>query len=136
MIRFWSKVDKRGPDDCWPWLAYTNAGGYGVITIAGKQVLAHRQAYQIARSEEIPQDTCVCHRCDSPGCMNPTHLFLGTHDDNMQDMVQKGRCHTKLSGDQAQGIRLDPRTTRSIDKDYGIHQTMVSRIKRGEAWAS
>ena len=137
MIRFWSKVDKRGPDDCWEWQgALSVTGGYGQIRVAGKTVKAHRLAYELAHDEEIPENMCVCHTCDNRPCMNPLHLFLGSKGDNNRDRHAKGRSHTKLTDDQVQGIRLDTRAQHLIAKDHGIHQTMVSKIKRGDEWAS
>lgn len=90
--RFWSKVDKRGPDECWPWKGVRSSDGYGAFKIKGVFVGAHRVAYAIhARIslEQIPAE--VCHHCDNPPCVNPDHLFLGTHQDNMTDRNKKGR---------------------------------------------
>jgi hypothetical protein len=88
--RFWSKVDKRGPTDCWPWLGKPNIDGYGTITIAKETFGAHCIAYKITRGD-IPKGICVCHTCDNRICCNPEHLFLGSRQDNMQDMMKKGR---------------------------------------------
>lgn len=63
---------------------------YGVFLVNGRSINAHRFAYQIAHGP-VPDDMFVCHRCDNPPCVNPAHLFLGTHVDNMQDMISKGR---------------------------------------------
>jgi hypothetical protein len=93
--RFWSKVDSSaGPDACWPWLAKARAQsgeGYGNFAIRnGKYVHAHRFAWQLTNGP-IPSGLQGCHKCDNPLCCNPRHLFLGTHQDNMDDMHAKGR---------------------------------------------
>ena len=88
--RFWSKVDKK-PSGCWEWLGHRNEKGYGHFAIVGQYPrAAHRVAYRLANGH-FDDSLFVCHRCDNPSCVNPDHLFLGTQQDNMDDMVQKGR---------------------------------------------
>lgn len=91
--RFWRKVIKS--DGCWGWTARTMRAGYGVLDINGTTVGAHRLSWEIHRGA-IPKGMCVCHKCDNPMCSNPEHLFLGTHMDNMRDMVLKGRSASGL----------------------------------------
>lgn len=92
--RLWPKVDTTGGvDSCWEWLAAKKQGGYGKIGIGGKYggwVLAHRVAWELENGQ-IPSGLVVCHKCDNPGCCNPSHLFLGTQPDNLADMRRKGR---------------------------------------------
>ncbi len=87
--RFWIKVVRSGDDECWGWSGTTNKG-YGRINVGGNMVLAHRVAWELT-SGLIPPGMCVLHSCDNPPCVNPNHLFLGTHADNMRDMRAKGR---------------------------------------------
>lgn len=90
--RFWSKVDRRGPDECWPWTAGRHTHGYGVFYLPGKvQVLAHR--YALALEEPPPFDGAhALHSCDNPPCVNPGHLHWGTHQDNMREAAERGRA--------------------------------------------
>lgn len=89
--RFWSKVDRRGPDECWPWTACYSRNGYGWFGVNGKGWVATRMAWFLTHGS--PPDGFVCHRCDNPQCVNPAHLFVGSHTDNMRDAVAKGRMH-------------------------------------------
>ena len=93
--RFWPKVDKHGPDDCWLWTASTDQDGYGLITVrvrVGRHVKkrAHRLAWEWANGRK-PGHNKVCHTCDNPRCVNPAHLWLGTNKQNMEDAKRKGR---------------------------------------------
>ena len=96
--RFWAKVQRRLPDDCWLWTG-ASGEGYGRFKIAGYLYSAHRIAYTLEKGP-IPRGDgyhgfVVMHSCDTPACCNPAHLSVGTNRDNVQDMVAKGRHPSK-----------------------------------------
>lgn len=89
--RFWSKISKDGnPGGCWLWTASTNNDGYGTAWLRKKPFAPHRMSYQMHHGP-IGEGLCVMHSCDTRNCVNPSHLKLGTHQDNMSDMSEKGR---------------------------------------------
>jgi hypothetical protein len=88
--RFWSRVNIKGPDECWPWKAGVFSYGYGAFYFRQKQQKASRVAW-ILKKREIPDGLFVLHKCDNPPCCNSNHHFLGTQLDNMRDMISKNR---------------------------------------------
>lgn len=88
--RFESRIDKSG--DCWIWQGRARQGGYGYLGWCGENERAHRVAWMIAHGP-IPNGLCVCHTCDNPLCVRPSHLWLGTQLENNEDKVRKGRQH-------------------------------------------
>lgn len=89
--RFWTKVRKGQPRECWLWTASENNEGYGRFRLNGKSRSAHVVSWLFAHGDTAGM--CVLHKCDTPLCVNPAHLWLGTHADNMADMAAKGRAY-------------------------------------------
>lgn len=131
---------------CWLWTGATVKGGYGQIKIPLQrhQHRAHRLSFMIHKGA-VPKGKHVCHSCDTPACVNPEHLFLGSSSDNHQDMKAKGRhlfgernAQAKLTEQDVEKIRAmsrDGQTQRSIAQAVGISLMQVNRIVRGLRWA-
>ena len=133
---FWSKVIVNGASDCWPWRAGLTTKGYGNFSLNGIHTHAHRVAYWLAIGE-IPINMFVCHGCDNRKCCNPSHLFLGTDQDNTIDMVQKGRHGmAKLNCVKVKRIRalLTKMTGRNLAKMFNVHEGTIRRIKHRHSW--
>jgi len=133
-VRFWSKVNKT--DTCWEWTGYKDR--YGIFGIEGKNLKAHRVSWEITFGP-VPEGLHVLHKCDNPGCVKPDHLFLGTHTDNMRDMVVKGRGgRAKLTLDEVREIRRIGRSVKSkvIGAQYGLSESQVCAILRNDQWAA
>lgn len=88
--RFWSHVEIKAREECWPWTRATNNKGYGQFSYSYIKVLAHRAAF-LFWNGHLSDELAVCHSCDNPICCNPHHLWEGTKKDNMQDAAKKGR---------------------------------------------
>lgn len=111
---FWSLVDRRDPDECWPWTGNRNGAGYGRFSFAGRRVIASRAAWYFAHGTQ--PTLFVCHSCDNPPCCNPAHLWLGTSFDNLQDMAAKGRSPNQRKTHCKRGHEFTPENTLTKSK--------------------
>ncbi len=141
--RFWAKVDKSAGDDaCWLWTGARYRAGYGSIKIDGVSVYAHRVSFELAFGP-LGELHCL-HKCDTPACVNPSHLFSGTHMLNMIDRDLKGRtCKgeasraAKVSSADVEAIRSaysNGVQQKTLAIQYGITQSHVSRLVAGKRW--
>jgi hypothetical protein len=146
--RFWSKVEKRGPGECWIWTGGLNTSGYGQFQLRRKSVGAHRWMYEHTIGK-IPDGLLVCHTCDNPPCVNPAHLWLGTNGDNMRDSSQKGRRVGLQAGTNNGRAILTPDDVREIRRvytgkygelrtlarRYGVTDTTIASAVKGQTWS-
>ena len=142
--RFWSRVDIRGENECWPWLGFIKENGYGYFSCYKKMRYTHRVAY-ILTYGFFDLSLQVCHSCDNPPCCNPAHLWLGSQKDNIQDCIKKGR--DMFIGERNGGHILSTSSVNkirtllaegyegaSIAKLFNVSQAAISRIKNNHAW--
>lgn len=152
--RFWSRVNKNGSipahrpelESCWEWIAGKHGFGYGMFCINSKNERAHRVAWELTNGE-IPDGLWVLHKCDNPCCVNPNHLFLGTVQDNIEDMINKGR-HLIVGGESNSSARLTWVQVKAIRKQYaknnisqhalakqmGVSPGTIWNIVHGKTW--
>jgi hypothetical protein len=155
--RFWSHVEKKELDECWEWQARKNMWGYGVFHIGLQTKLAHRVRWEIDYGE-IPTGMCILHKCDNPACVNPSHLWIGTHKDNSDDKMAKGReSHkstpkkpeskvymrgsrqgsSKLKEENVIAIRIFYQlgsTLSELAKMYNISKSVICNIVHRKSW--
>jgi hypothetical protein len=139
-----SEIDING---CWIWKRFKDNKGYGMSGLKGKSIRAHRLSY-LAFVGEIPNNLHVLHNCDNPTCVNPKHLFLGTHQDNMNDKVNKNRQASKVNKEEVDEIRtlysaeLAERakgsgiqlTQKELGERFRVGQTTIKDIVNNKRW--
>lgn len=142
-IRFWKFVEKT--EECWIWNGCKTPNGYGHLHIRGKPYIVSRFSWELHKGK-ILDGLEVCHKCDNPACVNPDHLFLGTHQDNMIDMYKKGRAYitfgsqrklSKLNENQVLEIRKlyqNPYCARELSDMYGVSKQNILMIVKRKAW--
>ena len=149
--RFWSKVDKNGSNGCWIWKAGDNGDGYGKFYIHVESGYPQRYAHHVSwvlAYGDIPDGLWVLHKCDTPACIRPEHLFLGTQTDNMQDAAQKGRVKGGKRGEGAGSNKLKEYEVleiremmkngvpqNEIARRYSVSPTTILYIKCGRLWS-
>lgn len=131
LARFWGHVDRRGPNDCWVWTGRRGASGYGVVSVGSHPRRAHRVSYEIAYGP-IPDGLYVCHACDNPPCVNPTHLWLGSARDNSHDARDKGRSPF---GDRS-GAHTHPESRPRGEAHYAARVTEADVVAIRAAFAA
>jgi hypothetical protein len=138
--RLESKISMEPMTGCWLWTGFCSPTGYGHIGLNNVVYLVSRMAWQIYRGP-IPEGMDVCHTCDTPQCASPHHLFLGTHTDNLQDAVKKGRMSmgekvhwAKLKEAQVIAVREDTRHPRIIAEEYGVVRGTIELIRKRKTW--
>jgi hypothetical protein len=142
LARIAAKVDRHGPDECWPWTGGTTKGGYAVIRIDRERVeYVHRLVLEEKLGRPLLPGEEVLHSCDNRPCANPAHLSAGTRARNMAEMVERGRSargerngSAMLTNEQVLAIISDPRPYAVVVAEHGIHPYHVHRIRRGERW--
>lgn len=143
--RFWQKVDKRGPDECWLWLGAKVRGGYGQSYLDGKKIYAHRVS--LILDERDPGKLDALHSCHNPSCVNPAHLRPGTEKENAKDAIDAGRFvfskpgedhpRSKLTDSIVREIRVkhaNGRSFHSLAREYGVARPTIKRCVSGETW--
>lgn len=144
--RFWEKVDKRGPDDCWLWTKATNDAGYGVLRPAGQRtgpaIRAHRYSAELAGMDIVGRQ--VLHSCDNPPCVNPAHLRPGTNAENSEDAVGRGRIplgsqrpNSRLTEQEVADIKTmlaNGTMHKDIAAQYGVNRATITMINTGKSW--
>ena len=110
-VKFFQKVEKT--ETCWLWKAAKSPRGYGACNYKGKWMRANRASYLIHKGE-IPEGMFVCHSCDVPSCVHPDHIFLGTPQDNMDDMRNKGREKHPVKGEKNHSAKLSDKQIQEI----------------------
>lgn len=144
--RFWKKAKgSADPNVCWLWHGATNDAGYGQLSVDGKLEYAHRFSFRTYK-RSLRSGEIVLHSCDTPACINPNHLFAGTHQENTDDKINKGRDR-KARGKDHPSVRLTEDKVREIDQllrqgttqrgiaaQYGVAHTTIEAIAIGRSW--
>lgn len=140
---FWPKVNVVDKDKCWIWEGHTYKDGYGQCSYKNKKFRTHRVSYML-HNKFINKEILVCHHCDNPKCVNPSHLFVGTHRDNVNDKVAKNRQLKGMNAPMAKLTDFDVFCIRdarsknvsrvSLVTAFNITYMSISNIERYKSW--
>jgi hypothetical protein len=149
ILRFWNKVARGKPNECWEWQAARLEPGYGIFMTKGNTTLrANRIALTLSKGP-IPTGLDACHTCDNPPCCNPNHLFYGTMQRNLQDASAKNRCavqrhpeivrgerngSAKLTEKEVRAIRCKSESITQAATRYSVSITIIKRIRNRTLW--
>lgn len=130
--RFFTPSDEQ---ECWPWLGtVAKSTGYGSFAMAHRlSISAHKAAYIFSKGI-VPDGLFVMHSCDNRACVNPNHLSLGTHKDNMADMRNKGRKWSRLKEDDVRYIRSCSEKSADLARKYGVYSSVISNVRNFKSW--
>ncbi len=138
--RFWNHVLPEPNSGCWLWTGYRNSKGYGRFSFEGRPQVASRVSWVLSRGS-LPDGEYVLHRCDTPACVNPDHLFLGTMADNSKDCARKGRhsrgerrWNARLTKDDVVSILRSDDSTLQLSRKYGVSWATIYDIRTGATW--
>lgn len=139
LARFWAKIERGGPDDCWHWNVGTDGAGYGKLKIAGRDVGAHCIAYEIAHGH-IQPGLFALHSCHNLPCCNPAHVNPGTPRRNQVEAVERGRRPkglrgrhpwAKLTNEQVEAIRSSGLPSVVLATQFGVAKSTITIVRNG-----
>lgn len=149
LVRFFKYAAIGGMSQCWMWKGAVDKDGYGRLQSENKTLKAHRVSFEISKGK-IPEGKIVCHKCDIPGCVNPLHLYAGTHKSNVRDCMTRGRHKAvgkphfgadnpkaKLTAGKVRQLRTDRAAgvkVRALCIKYGVCKSTVERVVSGKYW--
>lgn len=142
------KIAFAGPDDCWLWNAGRSSRGYGKVSVCGWDRRAHREAFEAIHGPGSAAGLVVRHSCDTPPCVNPAHLLVGTQGDNVRDKVERDRQAKGETNGRAKLTEADVATIRAeyvrgcrtrgniaMARRFGVSDMLISKIMRRVLWA-
>lgn len=132
--RLWAAVVPEPNTGCWIWARHGNSDGYGSMRVGGAEHRVHRLSYR-AFVGPFDESLFVCHSCDTPACINPDHLWVGSHADNQRDKARKERSpDTKLTTEDVVAIRSTHERSAVLARRYDVDTQTVVDARSGVTW--